>query len=219
MSARPGDPADGPTRAGAVCGSPKKSGGTCGNAAGKGTDHLGYGHCKHHGGNSPGGVKMADREAAYAAARTLHLPVDDPDADPAAMLLDLVRAQGGIVAWLREEVAALTPDALVRGTRYVRRVATTAGQYPGETTTTEAGATEHVLSQMYARERRIYADILAKAIAAGVARRHVELAEQQGELAGRLVTAVLRDAGLDPASPRVQDVIRRQFTLLAGGGS
>jgi hypothetical protein len=219
VTTRPGDPASGPTRAGELCGSPKKGGGTCANRAGKGTDHVGHGHCRYHGGNSPGGVKMADRELAYATARTLHLPADDPDADPSALMLALVREQAGIVAWLREEVGKLTPEALVRGTRYVRRTTTTVGQFPGETTVTEAGQTEHVLSVMYARERRIYADVLAKVIAAGIAQRHVDLAEQQGELAGRLVTGILSDLGVDPASPRARDVIRRHFTLISGGAS
>jgi hypothetical protein len=72
---------------------------------------------------------------------------------------------------------------------------------------------------MYARERRIYADVRAKVIAAGIAQRHVDLAEQQGELAGRLVTGILSDLGVDPASPRARDVIRRHFTLISGGAS
>lgn len=158
---------------------------------------------------------MAQREQAYAAARTMDLAVDGQD-DPDRLMLDRVREQARIVAWLRQEVQALTPGDLIRSSRYVRRVDTTAGQFPGTTTTTEAGATEHVLSQMYRAERRILDDVLAKVNAAGVARRHVELAEQQGEMAGQLLTAVLRELGVDPASPRAQDAIRRHFTLISG---
>lgn len=217
MTARRGDPADAPTRGGPLCGSAKRLGGVCRNTAGKGTGHVGYGHCWLHGGRSPGGVRMAEREAAYATARTLHLPVDDPDADPDTLILDLVREQASVVAWLRDAVRALPPDALIRSARYARRVDTSAGQFPGVTTTTETGAVEHVLSQMYARERRIFADLLVKVSALKINRRHVELAEEQGELAGRLMVAALRELGIDPASPRAQEVIRRQFTLLSGG--
>ncbi len=32
-----------------------RNGKPCGREAGWGTDHLGYGHCKHHGGLSPNG--------------------------------------------------------------------------------------------------------------------------------------------------------------------
>lgn len=217
MTAYRGDPADAPTRGGALCGSRKRLGGVCRNTAGKGTDHVGFGHCWLHGGRSPGGTRMAQREAAYAAARTLHLPVDDPDADPDTLILGLVREQASVVAWLRDAVRALPADALVRSARYARRVDTSGGQFPGTTTTTETGAVEHVLSQMYARERRIFADLLVKTSALKINRRHVELAEEQGEMAGQLMVAALRELGVDPASPRAQDVIRRHFTIIAGG--
>lgn len=211
------DPAGGPTRDGPLCGSAKRGRpDTCKNPAGKGTDHVGFGHCRYHGGNSPGGKAMARREAAYATARTMHLPVDDED-DPDTLLLGLVREQASIVAWLREQVRDLTPEALVRSARYARRTEATAGAFPGTTTTTETGAVEHVLSQMYARERRILADLLVKVAGLGIAKRHVELAKEQGELAGRLLVAVLSEMGIDPASPRAREVIRRQFMVLAGG--
>lgn len=160
---------------------------------------------------------MAAREQQYAAARTFGLPLED--GDPDEILLLEVRRSAGIVAWLEQQIGELKASELARGTRYVRNVETTAGQFPGSTTTSEVGPGEHVLSQMYARERRHLADVCAKAITAGVARRHVELAEQQGELAGQLLTAVLRELGVDPASPRAQDAIRRHFTLVAGGAA
>jgi hypothetical protein len=213
---RKGDPATGPTRDGALCGSPKRGrpGETCRNPAGKGTNHLGHGHCRFHGGNSPHGEAMATREAAYDLARTMHLPVDD--ADPDLLLLALVREQAGVVAWLREQVQALDAALLVRSARFGRRVETNAGQFPGVTTITETASFEHVLSQMYARERRIYADLLVKVAGLGIAKRHVELAREQGELAGRMLVAVLSELDVDPASPRAREVIRRQFTLIAG---
>ena len=84
---------------------------------------------------------------------------------------------------------------------------------------TEAGPGEHLWSQLYARERKHLADVAAKAISLGIARRHVELAEEQGQLAGQLVAAVLRDLGVDPASPAARQVIERHFTVLAGGAA
>jgi hypothetical protein len=162
---------------------------------------------------------MAQREQSYAIARTMHLPVDDGPVDPDRLILERVREQAQIVAWLRHEVQQLEPTELIRSARFSRRVETSAGAFPGTTTTVETGTQEHVLSTMYRAERKILDDVLAKAIAAGVARRHVELAEQQGELAGQLLTAVLRELGVDPASPRAQDAIRRHFTLLAGGAA
>jgi hypothetical protein len=217
VSGRRGDPADAPTRGGPLCGAHlRRRDGTCKLQAGKGTDHVGFGHCRYHGGNSPGGIRMAQREAAYATARTMALDLDG-DLTPEELLLGRVREQAGIVGWLREEVQRLTPEALVRSARYARRAETTAGQFPGTTTTTETGAAEHVLSQMYARERRILDELLVKVVGLGIARRHVELAEEQGELAGRLVAGVLAELGVDPASQRAREAIRRQFTLVSGG--
>jgi hypothetical protein len=158
---------------------------------------------------------MAERERIYATARTLHLAIDQ--GDPDVLLLGLVREQASVVAWLREQVRDLTPEALVRSARYSRRATTTGGEGTTETTTVETGTQEHLLSQMYSREKRIYADLLVKVAGLGIAARQVELAKEQGELAGRLLVAVLTDMGIDPASPRAREVIRRQFTVIAGG--
>ena len=38
--------------------------GPCNNAAGKGTDHVGFGHCSKHSGSTPNGVKHAAKEEA-----------------------------------------------------------------------------------------------------------------------------------------------------------
>lgn len=204
-----GDPATRPTRDGALCGASTRTGGTCRNIAGFRTDHPHSGHCYLHGGSSPSGRRMAQREVAYATARSLGVPAD---VDPADGLLALVRETAGLVAWLREQAAALAPDDLIRGTRYVRR---TEGP-DGPVTVTEAGPGEHLWSVMYARERRNFADVCAKALAAGVAQRQVQLAEEQGELAGRLVRAILTDLGHDLNDPGTRDVIRRHLTLVRG---
>jgi hypothetical protein len=128
---------------------------------------------------------MAQREQSYAVARTMHLPVENGDPDPDRLILERVREQAQIVAWLRARDAQSSSRARSAASerRYSRRVETSAGQFPGSTTTTvETDRTqEHVLSTMYRAERgSILDDVLAKAIAAGVARRHVELAEAAG---------------------------------------
>jgi hypothetical protein len=160
---------------------------------------------------------MAQREQGYAAVRTYGLPLDD--GEPDVILLQEVRRSAGIVAWLEQQVGDLTAGDVIRGTKLVRQVETTAGAFPGRTTTSEAGPAEHLWSQLYARERRHLADVCAKAILAGVARRHVELAEDQGQMAGRLIVAVLGELGVDAGSPRAREVIGRHFTLLSGGAS
>jgi hypothetical protein len=158
---------------------------------------------------------MAERERIYATARTLHLDIDQ--GDPDVLLLGLVREQASVVAWLREQVRELTPEALVRSARYSRRATTTGGDGTTETTTVETGTQEHLLSQMYSREKRIYADLLVKVAGLGIAQHQVDLEEQRGELAGHLIAAVVRRLGHDPADPATREIIRREFALIAGG--
>lgn len=66
------------------CGAKNKTGnagGKCVLAKGYGTDHLGYGNCMFHGGNTPSG-KKAGRKAQVEALASQYL--DDPNAKPLA---------------------------------------------------------------------------------------------------------------------------------------
>ena len=85
-------------------------------------------------------------------------PVPDPPATygtPAALsareaLLAELGRTSGAVEWLRAQIGGLTPDQLVRGTKYVRRT-----EKDGEVATvTEAGAVRHEWLQLYMEERR-----------------------------------------------------------------
>ena len=66
-----------------------------------------------------------------------------------ALQAELARTAGA-VEWLREQVARLTPDQLVRGTRFVRRTDGTRGT----ATVTEVGSARHELLRLYMEERR-----------------------------------------------------------------
>lgn len=57
-------------RNGPLCGGKLlKRDGTCTLAAGWGTDHVGYGHCRKHFGNSPNGIKAAESQRVTDHAR------------------------------------------------------------------------------------------------------------------------------------------------------
>lgn len=80
-----------------------KRDGTCTLPAGWGTQHQGFGRCRKHAGNSPGGIKNARElalreQAAEALARLDAPPVDDP-------LTELARLAGQVVAW-KDSMAA-----------------------------------------------------------------------------------------------------------------
>jgi hypothetical protein len=77
-----------------------------------------------------------------------------------ALLAELGRTSGA-VEWLREQIGALTPDQLVRGTKYVRRT-----EKDGDvSTTTEAGAVRHEWLQLYMEERRFLHALCRDALA------------------------------------------------------
>ena len=90
------------------CGGRKKQGeGTCTQPAGWGTDHLGVGSCKLHGGCTPNQVAGAVRRLAETGARALlaelHVaPVEDP-------LQALLKIAGQVLAW-QEATASLVNE-------------------------------------------------------------------------------------------------------------
>lgn len=63
------------------CGGHSRGGVQCGQLKGHGTQHVGYGNCKFHGGNTPSGVTFAQRELAsrtvFKLARDCE-PITDP---------------------------------------------------------------------------------------------------------------------------------------------
>src|SRR4051794_2244485 len=95
----------------ALCGAKSKTTGQpCQNRAGKGTDHVGFGRCKWHGGNTASHRHHA--AALEAKARMVALSVPVEDAGPHAVLLSELRYSAGHTAWLRQEITALEPDEI-----------------------------------------------------------------------------------------------------------
>ncbi len=82
----------------------------CGLSAGAGTDHLGYGLCKHHGGSTPNARQQAKGQQARDLLGTLGV-VDDPSRLPVPVVhaeLQLSAAkQLAAVRWLEQQVGAL----------------------------------------------------------------------------------------------------------------
>jgi hypothetical protein len=85
-----------------LCGAKKKNGETCRAFAGQGTDHLGIGKCKYHGGATH--RKAAAKAEAQRKMTTLGVAMN---VTPAQALMGLLRATSGHVAWLATEVGAL----------------------------------------------------------------------------------------------------------------
>src|SRR3954452_20143301 len=88
-----------------LCGASKKDGSQCRAFAGQGTDHLGVGPCKYHGGSTTSHKKHAVVLEAKQRMVKLGHPVQA--IAPGQALLGLLRASAGHVVWISEEIQAL----------------------------------------------------------------------------------------------------------------
>lgn len=177
------------------CGAKTRSGGKCGQAAGLGTDHLGHGRCKWHGGASPAGRKAANREAALTFARGA-LGADVP-ASPVDAMEESVRLAAGLIAYYRHQLA---DAAAKRGGPDTARIAELVGPY-----------TDAI---------RLEKDVSSAALHAGVAERRQRLAEREAELFAQAIADGLREAFGELATPERRalfaDVVERRLLVLEG---
>lgn len=159
---------------------------------------IGMTVCWRHGGNSPQAERAAERREQHAAAvdamETLGLPVT---VDPHVALLEEVHRTAGHVAWLGELVQSLEQDELK--------------QY----TTDDDGRhweRPSIWIEMYQRERKQLVTVARAAIAAGVAERQVQIAEQQGAAIVSVIRAVLVDLGRD--DEEAHGIVARHLRLV-----
>ncbi len=155
------------------CGGKKRQGeGTCTQAAGWGTDHPGFGRCKLHGGKTPTHKISAREERAKALAVTLGVPIE---VDPKEAILQQIYWRHGAVAWWRERVRALDPEALVWGV-----VKTSKGFGPqGPVDVTDEAAEVSVYLAQYLAAQAALESLCIQAVKIGLDERRVRLAEQQ----------------------------------------
>lgn len=181
---------------GAVCGARLKQERedgreTCTQPAGWGTEHVGFGTCKLHGGTTPSHIAAAQREqverALLDAKRTYGLPLD---VEPGDALLGLVRTAAGIVAWLGLQVAQLPNDGVT------------------------GDGKAHPLVGLYLDERKHLAQVAKDTLAAGVAERRVRLEEAQGRLLVGFVERLIRRLGRDPMDPEVRELVREELAAI-----
>jgi hypothetical protein len=190
---------------GRKCGAKTRSGGKCSLAAGQGTDHIGSGRCKFHGGATPNGKKAAAKEAALTMALEL-------DMEPHDALLWCVRAAAGQVSFCSRRVAALTDDELL--VEHLRERIAEEGSFVERSH--HGGLHACIHAHQAALDR--LARFSKMAVDAGVAERHVRIAERYGEVIAQLLDGVLGDLDLTPAQlKKAPGTVRRHLTMLEGG--
>lgn len=172
----------------ALCGAVKRQGaGTCTQPAGWGTDHVGTGRCKLHGGSTSSQRRRAARLVL---------------ADTVAGLADELRPQVEGVHPFDVLLGAVEGAHLMRLV-YERLVHQLAPQPPDADSDEPRDALydadhlgdhrSHPLTGDLERWTRVAGDLSSKALAAGIDERRVRLAESQGRLVAEAVGGILSD--------------------------
>src|SRR4051795_11545873 len=96
----------------AVCGAPRRQGdrAPCRRPAGWGTDHLGRGPCKFHGGRLPNIMQKYARERALEEAVAFGGAID---VDPITLLSAMVHRCAAVASWLRLKIESLDESELI----------------------------------------------------------------------------------------------------------
>jgi hypothetical protein len=198
------------------------TGKACHRPAGWGTDHVGTGSCKLHGGATPNHRTAARIEQAKKATATYGLPID---VGPAEALLQELRRTAGHVAWLERRVAELDEDELVWGVveETVRGVA----EETDRPTTPNGGGLEtkrkagtNALIKLYQEERKHLAQVSKAAIDAGVSERVVQIYEQIAASYVQVLERVIDRLNLTPQQrDLVPQLIERELRALTTGGT
>ena len=172
------------------CNAKTKTGKRCGRPAGWGTDHVGAGCCKLHGGATPmqrkaAHVQIVEREAR----RQLEANGYDAIVDPVSELLKLGAEVTAFKDVLRERVTELE-----------------------SWTHRDAKDTEDVKALLAAYERALdrVDRTLTGMLKLDLEARMVRLAEREGETLARVIRLVMADVGL-PENPEVGEIVRRRF--------
>jgi hypothetical protein len=192
-----------------LCGSKKKQGaGTCRREAGWGTSHPGTGHCKIHGGSTPGGT-------LYAAKQEVAIMGREIDLTPAEGLLLCVRIAAGEVGYCTQRIGDLVEGQEYEQTKREKTVTYISKQGEAAGGVIETEDVEERQLNVWIRMRQSCTDRLAKyakmALDAGVAERQVRLAEQQGAMIAEILRAVLTDLKVDLSAPDTRAVVRRHL--------
>ena len=90
----------------ARCGAKTRAGTPCAYPAGRGTDHVGFGNCKHHFGATPSGAKHAAKLEAAALAEARGI-------EPFAAIQQSLDNANGMLAFFEAKVRALPAAKVV----------------------------------------------------------------------------------------------------------
>lgn len=184
----------------ALCGRPKRQGdhSPCLKAAGWGTDHVGIGPCRNHGGMLPGVQKAARRSLAQAEFRQyLHeqgIPEID---DPTQRLIELLGEADAFYAFMRDKLGSIDVDEW---------------ESADERGVLQATVYVELFERAQERLQKFLVDIQRL----GLEERLVRLSERQADMVCTVIERVLGTLNM-PADVvnRARDEVPRQLALVA----
>jgi hypothetical protein len=181
-----------------LCGAKKHQGeGTCSKPAGWGTDHVGEGSCKLHGGCTPTGSKGAKLRLLEREARELFgkiapevAPVDNP-------LAAYAELAARVLAWMQ------LMDSLLEGLRDVGY----SSEYAGEQV--------YAVVQLYERAMDRANTVLGSYARLRIDERLAQITERQKMTVIRAIDAALDEIGIAPeARQSARQEVARQLRLV-----
>lgn len=192
----------------ARCAAKTRKGTPCAHEAGWGTQHVGVGRCKLHGGAEPhaqvnGMVELARREQAVMGA-----PLS---IEPHEAILECIRISAGEVAYASERIAGLEADQAVG--EVITSVERSGESGYEETRQGPPALHVWIVVRQQAMDRLVQYSFAA--LKAGIEERRVRVAERQGMLLAQAVQGILRELGVHDR-PEVGAVVRKHLTLVAG---
>jgi hypothetical protein len=164
-----------PTNDKPKCGATRRDGQLCELQAGTGTDHLGFGSCKFHGGCTPSHKRAAEKAQLVAAAAMFGLP---RNVDPATAIVEALHKMAGQIDFYQAEVNTL-------GSLWCQEL----GNVPGV-------MAPHPAITLYNKSLVDYFNFAEKTVKLGLAERMVKADELVAIQMAALVTSLLGDPEL-----------------------
>jgi hypothetical protein len=183
------------------CNADKRTGGPCQLRAGHGTDHVGVGRCRRHGGNTPSHVASAQMQQAVAAAEKWGLPVE---VGAKEALVEELAFSSGLVRFYAAQVSHLEAHQMhgpVGGGQ---------GGFPEEK--------PNIWIVLHAAERKHRIAVAKICHDVGVDEWRMEMAEQAGQWIADAVKEFCRLRGLSLEEPETRKAVEGSMRLIQGGG-
>lgn len=211
-----------------LCGAQRNNqpvGTLCTLRAGWGTDHVGVGHCRKHGGNTATHKRSAAVAIATTEVRRLGLAEGQAQRamGPAEVLLEALWCAHEDLSLYRRLVSELAvPEPNGSGHHDPEQGPTTGSLYAdtfhltGERT---GEAKRHVLVALYEDAQRRCESIATSCLRAKVEEQRVKIAQERAETYADAMRQLVSALGHSPADPQVRQAMRASLTLVAGHAS